>query len=137
MVLFLLEGGVKGHNRGFEIGRLNDLDGFRRAVFPIHAAVFPLDRERAIITDAVQHTDDGFQIDIAMTGRDEIPTAPGITETQMRTEDAGETVQIELRVLDMHMIDAVRESGDEVDGIKLLVNEVAGVEVEAEGLGGY
>src|SRR5829696_9177564 len=103
-------------------------------MFAIHATVFPFDRKRAIIADAVQHANDRFQIDITMTGRDEIPTTAWITEVQVRTEDAGETVQVEFRVLDVNMVDAIRKGGDEIDRIKQLVNEVAGVKIEAEGL---
>ena len=50
----------------------------------------------------------------------------------MRGQDARPAVERPGRVLDVHVIDPIRESPDELDGVDHLPEEVARVEVEPE-----
>jgi len=69
-----------------------------------------------------------------MAGRDEVPAAPVIAELEVRAEDAIAPGEADLRVLDVHVEDAIWEGVDELYRVEELVHEVAGVEVEAERL---
>ena len=54
------------------------------AVFAIHAAVFPLDRERAVVADVVERPRDLLEVDLSAAGRAEVPAAAGIAEVEVR-----------------------------------------------------
>ena len=51
----LLKGGVKGDGAGFEVQVLDEIAGLGGAVLAIHAAVLPLDGERAVDVDLAHH----------------------------------------------------------------------------------
>ena len=65
VLLLFRERRVEGHQARLEIEALQEFAGFGRAVFAVHAAVFPFDRERALVADPVQRADDLFEVDPA------------------------------------------------------------------------
>ena len=100
----------------------------------IHAAVFPFDRQRPLVVDAVEGADDFLKVDIAAAQRAEVPIAPAVTELSVPAKDAG--VGRRRRptyVLHVNVEDAIAESVDELDVVHALVAEVTGVVVEAKG----
>lgn len=68
-----------------------------------------------------------------MAGRDEVPAPALIAEGDMGTQDAVAAVEIQLDILDMNMIDPVREVQQEHLGIQALPDQMAGIKVDAQG----
>src|SRR5579871_3249680 len=87
-LLFTRKRRIKRYRRWRKIGLADELDRFFRAVFPIHARIFPLNRERAVVADPVKDADDRFEVHVAAPNRDEVPAAPRITKVEVRSEDA-------------------------------------------------
>ena len=58
----------------------------------VHAAVFPFDAQRSLITDIVQCDDDPLKVDVAMSRRAEIPITAVIGKGGMTPEDANRAV---------------------------------------------
>src|SRR5690606_11255327 len=58
--------------------------------------------------------------------------AARVAEVEMARQDAAAAVERDDRVLDVDVVDAVRELADELDGIDPLPNEMARIEIEAE-----
>src|SRR5919202_3992685 len=81
--LGLLKCRVEGALRGREVKALDEGSGLRGAVRAVHAAVFPLDRERPVVADAVQRAHDLFEVHAAAARRAEVPAAPGIAEVEV------------------------------------------------------
>ena len=71
--------------------------------------VFPLDRERAVVADGVQGPGDLLEVDLAAARRAEVPAAAGVAEVQVRAEDARLAVERPRGVLDVDVVDPVRE----------------------------
>src|SRR5690606_11730349 len=85
------------------------------------------------VPDAVQRTYHPLEVDLAATGRAEIPPAAAVAEIEMPAEDAAVARRVRPpRVLHVHMADARREALDERYVVNALIAEVARVEVEAE-----
>ena len=103
------------------------------ALLAVHSRVFPFHGQRTLIADLIETPQDFFEADVAMAGRAEIPTAAPVAEPQMRAQDAGKTVATHRDVLDVDVVDAVRELAEESHGVDHLPDQVAGIEVEAEG----
>ena len=100
----------------------------------IHAAVFPFDRQRPLVVDAVEGADDFLEIDIAAAQRAEVPIALAVAEFGVPAEDTGGGRRRgPAYVLHVDVEDAVAESVDELDVVHALVAEVAGVVVETKG----
>src|SRR5690606_38911072 len=119
--------------RAREIDRADELARLARAVLAIHAAVFPLDRERAVVADVVERDDDALEIDVAVSERAEVPVAARIREGGVPAEDAdGAITPSPPGILEVHVIDALAERVDELDVVDALVAEVRRVEVEPE-----
>src|SRR4029079_13398837 len=104
--------------------------GLGSAKLAIHAAVFPLDRERASVADPRQRAEDRPPLDAAMAGRDKIPAAARVAEVQMRAKNAGATIQVAPAFLDMHVIDPIGEGFEKRNRVDELVIQVAWVEVD-------
>src|SRR5512143_2155169 len=68
-----------------------------------------------------------------MAERAEVPAAPDVAERQERAEDAGPAVEGDGHVLHVDVVDAVGEVAEEELRRDPLPDEVAGVEVEAQG----
>ena len=75
--LLLLKRGVEGELAGGEVDPLDKLAGLLRAVETVHAHVFPLDRQRALVADLVQRADDLLEVHPAVAQRTEVPAAAG------------------------------------------------------------
>ena len=112
---------------------LDEFTGLGRPVLALHAAVFPLHRERTAVADMVERANDFFEINAAVTERAEVPAALWFAEVQVRTEDAVAAVDLQSRILHVHVVDAVGEFVQEEHGVNELPVQVAGVEVETEG----
>jgi hypothetical protein len=67
-------------------------------------------------------------------GRDEVPPALALAEVQVRGQDRAAAVEAALRVLDVYVVDPIRELGHECGRVEELRGEVARVEVDAEAL---
>src|SRR5690606_3782791 len=69
---------VKRHVARREVELPQELARLAGAMLAFHAAVFPLNRQRAIVLDDVERPDDLFEVHAAATGRAEVPTATRI-----------------------------------------------------------
>src|SRR5207253_2106307 len=88
--------------------------------------------QRAIVPDLVQGTDQGLPVDPAVARRAELPAGPRVAARPVPGQHPGPAVERQLRILDVYMIDAVREAPQELDRIDPLPVEVARVEREPE-----
>ena len=75
----------------------------------------------------------GVEVDVAVAERAEVPAAPDVAEGQERAEEAGPAVEGHGHVLHVDVVDAVGEIADEQVRLDALPDEVARVEVEAQG----
>src|SRR5436305_605323 len=104
------EGGVEQPTGGLEAHLLLDEPcRFGGAVFAVHAGIFPLDGKGTVVADVVQRPRDLLEVDLASTGRAEVPAPTRIAEIEVRGEDAGPAVEGPGGVLDVHVIDPVGE----------------------------
>src|SRR6185436_15910360 len=76
----LLKRFVESDIRRFEVEVADELARLARAVFAVHAGVFPLDRERALVINAVQRADDALEVDVAAADGTEVPPAAVVAE---------------------------------------------------------
>src|SRR5262245_51615729 len=83
-----LECRIKCHLTGREVHSLDELTRLTRARFPVHAAVFPFDRQRTAVADLVERADDLLEVYAATARRAKIPTATRIAKRQMAAENA-------------------------------------------------
>ncbi len=79
-------------------------------MFAIHAAVLPLDGQRAAVLHVVQRSDDLLEPHAAASQTAEVPTTTGIAERQVAGQNAGPTVQVDPRVLHVNVVDAIGNS---------------------------
>src|SRR5688572_5279048 len=128
----LRERGVERHLRRREVGPSHERERIGRAPIAIHPRVLPLDGERPLVADPVERADHLLEVDVAVTGRDEIPAAALAAEVEVAAEDRRAAVEATLGVLDVDVVDAVAELVDERRRVEELVLEVARVEVDAE-----
>src|SRR5262249_4908726 len=106
-----------------------------RAVFAVHARIFPFDAQRALIADVVEGDDDVFEFDIAVAERAEIPEAARIGKGDVAAEDTDGAVAVAPPdVLHVDVVDALAEGSDEFDVIDALIAKVGWIVVEAEAL---
>ena len=101
------ESSVESDVAGREVDLADERAGVLRAVFTVHAAVFPFDGERALVADAVQFADDLLEIDTAVARAAEVPAAVRLAEVDMAGKDARLAVERDFRVFDMDVVDAV------------------------------
>src|ERR1700680_169234 len=87
MALLPLEGRVEGDLGRGEIGPPHVVQGIRRSPFAVDARVLPFDRERALIPDAVQRSDDRLEVHVAVTRRYKRPAALDLSEVDVGAED--------------------------------------------------
>src|SRR5690349_23420854 len=79
-----VEGGV-GLVEGQPADELEGLGGADEAV---HAGVLPLDADRTVVADGVEHPEGRLPRDVAMAGRDEVPAAPRVGPREVGAEAA-------------------------------------------------
>src|ERR1051326_7247310 len=112
-LVLLVELRVEDDRARGEIDLAHEGAGFRRAVHAVHAAVFPLDAERAAVADVVQGDDDVLELDVAVAEGAEIPVAPRVAEGHVTAEDTNCAVAVAPPdVLHVDVIDAVAERAD-------------------------
>src|SRR5207249_2039740 len=70
-----------------EIGSPHEGERILRSPLAVHARVFPFDRERACVAGPVQRPDQRFEVDVAVSRRDEVPPAVELTEVEVSAED--------------------------------------------------
>lgn len=81
----------------------------------------------------LQGAQDGIEVHLATPGGDEIPTAARVAEGQVAGEAGITAVEVAGAVFDVDVKDAVGKGVDQLDGVDALGDEVAGIEVDAEG----
>src|SRR5262249_54901958 len=72
------------------------------------------------------------EVDLAATWRTEVPAAAGGAEVQVRAENARAAIERPRRVLDVHVIDPVRERAQERHRVDELPEQMTGIEIEAK-----
>src|SRR6266446_9276781 len=132
IALPLLECGVERHAGRGEIGPPHQSQRVRCAPVAVHARVLPFDRERGVVTDSVEGADERLEINVAVTWRHECPAPIRLAEVDVGAEDRPAPVEHLLRVLDVNVVDAIRELLYEGGRVQELVGEVARIEVDAE-----
>src|SRR5215212_11118097 len=103
----LRESGVEGNFRRREVGPPHERERVRRSPVAVHTGVLPLDRERAAVADSVERAEHLLEVDVAVPRRHEVPAAALLAEVEVAAEDRGAAVEPALRVLDVHVVDAV------------------------------
>src|SRR3954454_8840481 len=103
-------------------------------VLAIHAGVLPLDADRPAIADRVQHPEDRLPRHVPVTGRDEVPAAARVSPRQVGAQPAVAPVELLDRLLAVDVVDPRPVVPQEGQWVEVLPHEVAGVEVEPEGL---
>src|SRR6266487_4110275 len=88
-----------------EIGAPHEGERILRAPLAVHARVFPLDRERARVAGPVQRPDQRLEVDVAVSGGDEVPAALELAEVEVPAEDRLAAVERLLRILDVDVVD--------------------------------
>src|SRR5205807_8308804 len=97
---------IERDGRRLEVDLFHEGGGFGGAVLSVHAAVFPFDRERALVADVVEGDDDLLEVDVAAAGGAEVPVAARVGEGGMAAEDADGAVAVAPPgVLDVHVVD--------------------------------
>ena len=130
----LLESGVEGYGRGLEVYALDEAERLGGAVLAVHAAVLPLDRERALVVYAVEGADDLLEVDLAAAHAAEIPISVHVAEGEVPAENTRRHRLVgPPHILHVYVEYAVGKGVDELHVIDTLVSEVARVVVEAEG----
>src|SRR5262245_55828761 len=85
-----LECGVEGDTRRFEVDPFHEGARLGSAGLAVHAAVLPLDGERAGIADVVEGADDLFKLNAAAAEGAEVPEAARVAKVEMAAEHAGQ-----------------------------------------------
>ena len=87
-----------------------------RAELSIHAGVFPLDRQRAVIANVVQSSNDLFEVDRTTARRSEIPTATVIPEIDVACQNTTPSIERGNGIFDVNVVDPVWKCSDKLDG---------------------
>lgn len=95
-------------------------------------AVLPLHGDRALVTDGPQHPEDVLPGHVTVPRRDEVPAAPRVAPRQVGAEAPVAPVEALAGLLAVHVVDPVPEVVQEPDGVEVLPDEVARVEVQPE-----
>ena len=99
----------------------------------IHAAVLPFDRQRTVIADLVESSDDLLKVHGTAAQGTEVPRAARVAEVCVTSENAGFGWNRRgIGVLHVDVVDAVAELVDELHVVDVLVDEVGRIVVEAE-----
>ena len=67
-----------------------------------------------------------------MTGGDKVPTAAGIAKVQVTAKNAVSAIQLDTRIFDMDMEDALSKLVDEFNRVNELVNKVRWIKIETK-----
>ena len=103
-------------------------------MFAVHRTVFPFNRQRSLITDIVQSTDNLFETDPAASHTAEIPITAGIAKSGMTSEHTDLLRGITpINIFHMYMEDTVGEVINKIDIIDALITHMARVIIETEG----
>ncbi len=132
-LLLFVEGGVERAGAVREIHPANERARFLRAVLAVHAAVLPLDTERALIVHVVERDDDIFELDVAVAQRAEVPEPARVAEVHVAAKDAHRAVAVAPpHVLHVAVGNPVAKATDKLHVVNALIAEVARVVVEAK-----
>src|SRR5207244_7200163 len=89
-------------------------EGLGRAHQTVHAGVLPLDRDRPVVADRVEHPEARLPRNVAVAGGDEVPAAPRVAPGQVGTHPAVAAVaDLTLGVLAVGVGDPVLEFPEE------------------------
>ena len=84
------------------------------------------------VTDPIECPEERLEVDVAVAGRDEIPTSLRLAEVEVPPENRAAPVEEAPRVLHVHVVDAVGELDRKRSRIEELVREMARIEVDPE-----
>src|SRR6478735_7702109 len=122
------ERGVERGGRRVECEALHERERLGSTDEAVHAGVLPLDRDRSVVADRVQHAEARLPRHVAVTGRHEVPAATRVRPGEVRTHPPVAAVaDLTLRALAVDVIDPVAEVSQETDGVEVLPDEVARV----------
>src|SRR5919112_6563077 len=82
----------------------DEREGVRGADRSVHPGVLPLDADRAVVADRVEHPEDRLPRDVTVPRRHEVPAAPGIGPRQVRGEPAVAAVELLHRLLAVDVV---------------------------------
>src|SRR5215813_239244 len=82
-VVFGAEGGVEGGGWWVEGVAADEGERVRGAGQAVHAGVLPLDGDRPVVVDRVEHPERGLPGHVAVSDGDEVPAAPGVGPRQV------------------------------------------------------
>src|SRR4029079_8745810 len=85
-----------------------------------------------VVLHFVESPNNLFEVHAPAPRRTEVPTPPRVAEVEVTAEDARPAVKRYERILDVHVINAVRELANKLDRVHTLPNEMARIEVESE-----
>src|ERR1700730_9501039 len=83
----LLEGGVKGHVGGSEVGATHEGQCIGRTPIAVHARVLPFDRQRTFVPDPGEGAEQRFEVHVAMTWGHKSPAPVRLTKVDVGAED--------------------------------------------------
>ena len=72
---------------------MDEGEGILCTPFSVHARIFPFDREWSLVADAVELANDGLEIDVTVSGGDEVPTSLLLAEVEVRAQDTGAAIE--------------------------------------------
>src|SRR3989344_5848353 len=122
---------VEGNGTGWEIHPVHELAGLASTVFAIHLSVLPLNRERAVIMDIVESTDDLSEIDTTVTQAAEIPRTARVAEADVSAEHTCfARMPRHVGILHVNVENLGGKLTDELHVVHVLVDQVAWVKVE-------
>src|SRR5690625_2886941 len=123
----------RGRIKGESLHKLDRLGCTDHAV---HAGVFPLHGEGAVISDGVEHAEAVFPGNVTVTGGDEVPAAARIGPGQVRPQAAVATVIYPaLGVLAVDVEDVIFEVPQETHRVEVLPHKVARIPVNTKDFG--
>ncbi len=128
----LVKRGIEGAIAWAEVQTFGELAGFFGTKLAIHTRVFPLDAERALILGLIECANDLFEVHAATSWTTEVPTASRIAKVNVAGQDTALAVERGDRILDVHVIDAIRECTNKLNWVNALPNQVTWIEIETE-----
>src|SRR5580658_4881440 len=109
------EGRVEGRLWWLDVKLPQVCDRLGGAAEPVHPGVLPLDRDRAVVADRVEHPEDVLPADVTPARGHEVPAPARIAPGQVRTHAAVAAVQALACFLAVHVVDPVGVGGEEGD----------------------
>ena len=124
---------VEDDFRRWEVEFLDESCRLRSTVDSVHCTIFPFDTQRTGISDVIEGTNDGLEVDHSSPDRLEVPVTAWLVEIDVTAENTSCTITDSPgNILHVDMEDAFLELIDELHIIDALIAEVARVVVEAK-----